>query len=97
MLRHNQRKRAHLFFAHLYWVRGRSPFSLSISDEENKMAGEHRAWVRLAFILSGMDQNAIARKIGVQASTVVTLRRRGNAKLGVHNGNELRESVLSGL
>lgn len=49
----------------------------------------------LAFILSGMDQNAIARKIGVQSSTVVTFRRRGYAKLGVRNKNELRESVLA--
>ncbi len=80
---------------------------LALSDDPDGLARQLHATANaglslreaqvLAFILSGMDQNAIARKIGVQASTVVTFRRRGYAKLGVHNRHELRESVLSRL
>jgi DNA-binding CsgD family transcriptional regulator len=49
----------------------------------------------LAAILSGMDQNAIAKAIGVKASSVVTYRRRGYAKLGVQSRAELRARVFN--
>lgn len=49
----------------------------------------------LAAILSGMDQNAIAQAIGVRASTVVTYRRRGYAKLGVRTRAELRARAFN--
>jgi DNA-binding CsgD family transcriptional regulator len=51
----------------------------------------------LAFILSGMDQNSVAREIGVEVSTVVTYRRRGYAKLGARNRTELRASLITRL
>lgn len=47
----------------------------------------------LAHILAGNDQNAIARAIGLEVSTIVTYRRRGYAKFGVRNRSELRTSV----
>ena len=50
----------------------------------------------LASILTGMDQNAIAKAIGVKTSTVVTFRRRGYAKLGVRNRAELRARAIKG-
>ena len=49
----------------------------------------------LAAILSGMDQSAIAQAIGVKASTVVTYRRRGYAKLGVQSRAELRARTFN--
>jgi DNA-binding CsgD family transcriptional regulator len=51
----------------------------------------------LAHILLGADQNAIAREIGVEVSSVVTYRRRGYAKFGVRNKSELRSSLADGL
>lgn len=51
----------------------------------------------LAHILAGTDQATIARVIGVEASTVVTYRRRGYAKFGVRNKSELRTIVANGM
>lgn len=49
----------------------------------------------LAHILAGSDQNAIAREIGVEVSTIVTYRRRGYAKFGIRSRSELRASVAN--
>jgi DNA-binding CsgD family transcriptional regulator len=51
----------------------------------------------LAFIFTGLDQNAIARELGVGVSTIVTYRRRGYEKLCVRNRSELRECLIDRL
>ncbi|ARQ02633.1 helix-turn-helix transcriptional regulator [Pseudorhodoplanes sinuspersici] len=51
----------------------------------------------LAFIFSGIDQNTIARELGVGVSTIVTYRRRGYEKLCVRNRSELRQCLIDRL